>query len=167
MPTCAYKKIQTFDSHFRQNDPWKTSQKAFSEVLLKKWLYGQTELFVLNYGSINSYSMSIVVMSPELFDLWRSKNWHLWFWAIYRRLPRRNFRGTEKGPAPWHATVLLFETHWYHYNSKQMAQFRVWFQRMIADTLRVLQQCRSQKFGKTHIAYMIRTWTPKIMFLNT
>ena len=40
-----------------------------------------------------SYGMGIASLGLKLFDLWRSKNWNLWFWAVFRDLFRRNFFG--------------------------------------------------------------------------
>ena len=44
--------------------------------------------------------MGIVVVGQKLLELWRSKNWNMWFSAVFRGLSRRNFGGQGKTDPP-------------------------------------------------------------------
>ena len=48
-----------------------------------------------------SYGIRIVVVGQKLLELWSSKNWNMWFSAVFRGLSRRNvFLGAGKNGFP-------------------------------------------------------------------
>ena len=91
------KKSGIWLNHFSPNFPWEAS-KAFSEVVSDE-NSGRTTNWV-DPVKLRNQGFHMVWVSQswarKLFDLWRYKNWNLWFWAIFRDLSRRKFGGTEK-----------------------------------------------------------------------